>query len=73
MNVGKLTEFRKRFFDEPGTELSNCFIAEWKESPPKIARIKDETLKNFALILNRKWKDLCRQVRRMHASFFSSQ
>lgn len=62
MNVRKLMDFRKRFFGEPGTELNSCFIPEWKELPPKIARIKDEGLKLFALFLNRKWKDLCRQV-----------
>ncbi|VDK70041.1 unnamed protein product [Litomosoides sigmodontis] len=62
MNVRKLIDFRKRFFGEPGTELNSCFIPEWKELPPKIARIKDEGLKLFALFLNRKWKDLCRQI-----------
>ncbi|CAG9534939.1 unnamed protein product [Cercopithifilaria johnstoni] len=62
INVRKLKDFRKRFFGEPGTEMNTCFIPEWKELPPKIARIKDESLKLFALFLNRKWKDLCRQI-----------
>uniref|UniRef100_A0A0R3RLU0 Trehalase n=1 Tax=Elaeophora elaphi TaxID=1147741 RepID=A0A0R3RLU0_9BILA len=61
INVRKLIDFRKRFFGEPGTELNSCFISEWREVPWKIARIKDKTLKLFALFLNRKWKDLCRQ------------
>nr|CRZ25273.1 Bm10630 [Brugia malayi] len=59
--VQKLINFRNRFFGEPGTELKGCVIPEWKELPPKIARIKDENLKRFALFLNQRWKDLCRQ------------
>ncbi|EFO19501.1 trehalase [Loa loa] len=58
----KLIDFRKRFFGEPGTELTSCFIPDWKELPPKIAQIKDKDLRLFALFLNRRWKDLCRQI-----------
>ncbi|VDN91516.1 unnamed protein product, partial [Brugia pahangi] len=61
----KLINFRNRFFGEPGTELKGCVIPEWKELPPKIARIKDENLKRFALFLNQRWKDLCRQMTRI--------
>ncbi|VBB34086.1 unnamed protein product [Acanthocheilonema viteae] len=50
MNVRKLIDFRKRFFGEPGTELNSCFIPEWKELPPKIARIRDKTLRFFAVV-----------------------
>uniref|UniRef100_A0A8R1TXH5 Trehalase n=1 Tax=Onchocerca volvulus TaxID=6282 RepID=A0A8R1TXH5_ONCVO len=62
INAKKLVEFRKRFFGEPGMELKSCHISEWRELPPKIARIKDRALKNFAVFLNRRWKDLCRQI-----------
>ncbi|KAM3722808.1 Trehalase [Dirofilaria immitis] len=62
IDVQKLVNFRKRFFGEPGTELKRCFLSEWKALPPKIARIKNKPLKLFALFLNQRWKDLCRQV-----------
>uniref|UniRef100_A0AAF5RXL3 Trehalase n=1 Tax=Wuchereria bancrofti TaxID=6293 RepID=A0AAF5RXL3_WUCBA len=65
ISAQKLINFRDRFFGEPGTELKDCVIPEWKELPPKIARIKDENLKRFALFLNQRWKDLCRQMTRI--------
>lgn len=32
------------------------------ESPPDIERIKDETLRNWAMELNAMWKNLCRVI-----------
>ncbi|EFO20256.2 trehalase [Loa loa] len=63
INSQELLAFRERYFDKEGQELEKCNIPGWQELPPKIARIRDETLKHFAIFLNKRWKDLCRQVK----------
>lgn len=62
INSQELLAFRERYFDNEGEDLEKCAVPEWQKLPPKIARIKDETLKQFAIFLNRRWKDLCRKV-----------
>uniref|UniRef100_A0A915Q1G6 Trehalase n=1 Tax=Setaria digitata TaxID=48799 RepID=A0A915Q1G6_9BILA len=63
INPQELLAFRERYFDKEGEELEKCTLPEWEELPPKIARIKDEALKNFAIFLNKRWRELCRQVK----------
>ncbi|VDM19656.1 unnamed protein product [Wuchereria bancrofti] len=63
INSQELLAFRERYFDKEGEELKKCAIPEWQKLPPKIARIKDETLKQFAIFLNKRWKDLCREIK----------
>ncbi|OZC11290.1 hypothetical protein X798_01706 [Onchocerca flexuosa] len=63
INPQELLAFRDRYFDRAGTELEKCTIPEWQELPPKIARIKDDALKQFAIFLHRRWKELCRRVK----------
>ncbi|VIO94258.1 Uncharacterized protein BM_BM1535 [Brugia malayi] len=65
INSQELLAFRERYFDKEGEELKKCAIPEWQKLPPKIARIKDETLKQFAIFLNKRWKDLCRKIKQI--------
>ncbi|MCP9261869.1 Alpha-trehalose glucohydrolase [Dirofilaria immitis] len=59
--IAELLAFRERYFDKEGEELEKCNVPGWQKLPPKIARIKDGTLKQFAIFLNRRWKELCRR------------
>lgn len=57
-----MTQFVEENFEEPGTELEECQLEEWKPIPPKLEKIKDKTLKTWALHLHEIWKGLCRKV-----------
>ncbi|KAM3719218.1 Trehalase [Dirofilaria immitis] len=63
INSQELLAFRERYFDKEGEELEKCNVPGWQKLPPKIARIKDGTLKQFAIFLNRRWKELCRRIK----------
>lgn len=62
INPQELLAFRDLHFDIAGTELEDCEPTGWQPKPPKIARIKDDELREFALFLNKRWKLLCRRV-----------
>lgn len=62
INRSALQEFVNEHFEEPGNELESCQLEEWNEHPPKLMKIQDPLLHDWALKLNAIWKLLCRKV-----------
>ncbi|VDN43026.1 unnamed protein product [Gongylonema pulchrum] len=59
----ELQAFIEEYFAPPGAELEECELKEWMEFPPRLMRIQDPALREWALKLNSIWKLLCRKVR----------
>lgn len=57
-----LRKFVDEYFEPPGNELEDCQLSEWNEHPPKLMKIQDPLLRDWALKLNSIWKLLCRKV-----------
>ncbi|VDD96064.1 unnamed protein product [Enterobius vermicularis] len=60
---GELRDFVDKYFEEPGTELEPCNLTDWQKEPPMIMKIRDPTLRQWALELNGIWKKLCRKMK----------
>lgn len=57
-----LQAFIDEYFEPAGAELEECELKEWVEFPPRLMRIRDPALRDWALKLNAIWKLLCRKV-----------
>uniref|UniRef100_A0A914MMD0 Trehalase n=1 Tax=Meloidogyne incognita TaxID=6306 RepID=A0A914MMD0_MELIC len=57
-----LSKFLEENFDHAGGELKECTPEDWTPVPAELERIKDDTLRSWAMELNSIWKDLCRVI-----------
>ncbi|CAK5088102.1 unnamed protein product [Meloidogyne enterolobii] len=57
-----LSKFLEENFDHAGGELKECTPEDWTPVPAELERIKDDTLRSWAMELNTIWKDLCRVI-----------
>uniref|UniRef100_A0A915CMD4 Trehalase n=1 Tax=Ditylenchus dipsaci TaxID=166011 RepID=A0A915CMD4_9BILA len=62
INPDDLTKFIEENFDQESTELQSCYLNDWNERPAQLEQIQDKTLKEWAMDLNKIWKNLCRQI-----------
>ncbi|VDK80840.1 unnamed protein product [Litomosoides sigmodontis] len=63
INRSALQEFIDKHFEPSGNELEECQLTEWNEQPPKLMKIQDPSLRDWALKLNSIWKLLCRKMK----------
>ncbi|KAL7071716.1 hypothetical protein ACQ4LE_009150 [Meloidogyne hapla] len=57
-----LSKFLEENFDHAGGELKECTPEDWTPVPAELERIKDDTLRSWAMELNSIWRDLCRVI-----------
>ncbi|KAL3078820.1 hypothetical protein niasHS_014602 [Heterodera schachtii] len=62
IDVEELRDFLDENFDRAGGELKKCEPKDWVQSPPELERIRDDTLRGWAMELNYRWKELCRVI-----------
>ncbi|CAG9537673.1 unnamed protein product [Cercopithifilaria johnstoni] len=63
INPSALKKFVDEYFEPSGNELEECELSEWQEHPPKLMKIQDSSLRDWALKLNGIWKLLCRKMK----------
>lgn len=65
----QLKEFTDDNFDHIGSELEKCDLDGWTSEPERIMKIEDKVLRDWALVLNDKWRKLCRKVSSLKQNF----
>ncbi|EFO18250.1 trehalase [Loa loa] len=63
INRSALQAFVDENFESAGNELEDCQLEGWNEHPPKLMKIQDSMLRDWALKLNAIWKLLCRKMK----------
>jgi alpha,alpha-trehalase len=58
----EISAFVSTYFTDAGSELLAAVPNDWKEEPPLLSRISNETISAFALALNNIWLQLYREM-----------
>lgn len=71
-NPDEIRSFVFKYLDEPGSEIVAANLTDWVETPRFVESIKDDQLREFAIELNRIWRELYKQVDRLGDGCISS-